>query len=75
MIVTTEHSIYQVDLKARVMRRLNSSHDPTPRQGVDGEWKAYDSLTPRTPEVGTSIFIDWGEGRGTLTSLITEIEK
>lgn len=68
MLIRTQHSSYDIDLRARVLRRLDEGLKPS-------EWKAYDSLTPKTPEVGCSVFIDYGDGRGTMTGLITEVVR
>lgn len=63
MIVKTAETEYELDLHARVLRRNG------------GEWEAYDHLTPRTPEVGVAVAIDYGKGRQVMTSLIVEVEK
>ena len=75
MIFHTEYSTYEIDLEGRRCRRLDSTHEPTPNQGEDGTWREYEHITPIVPEVGTALFIAWGEGRHTMTSLITEVER
>lgn len=57
MIFTTEFSTYEVNLDDCLIRRLNSVHDPTPRQGEDGKWKSYEALT--APMVGEKVLITW----------------
>lgn len=57
MIFKTEFSTYEVDLDEMKVRRLDSSHDPLPRQGADGEWKAYEAIT--APMVGSPVLITW----------------
>lgn len=76
MKFTTENSEYEVDFRLRAIRRLSSTHAPTPRQGYDEEWKRYVSLTTvfDDDEEGFCFFIDWdGEGHGTLTSPVKEL--
>lgn len=44
--VTASGSVYEVDQEKKQVRRLNGVNDPTPRQGQDGEWRTYKSMTP-----------------------------
>jgi hypothetical protein len=44
--VTTANSVYQINEADHLIRRVSGANDPTPRQGVDGEWQAYDSIQP-----------------------------
>lgn len=41
----TENSTYEVNNKAKQIRRLSGRVEPTPRIGTDGEWKTYAMLT------------------------------
>ena len=75
----TLNSEYEVDEEHSLIRRLSSNHEPTARQGVDGEWKSYAYLAPThvgDPPEAWSYFISWdNQGHGTLTSTVTEIVK
>ena len=44
--VTTVNSVYQINEADHLIRRVSGANDPTPRQGVDGEWQAYESIQP-----------------------------
>lgn len=73
-IIKTEHSVYEIDKDRCRVRRLTSDHDPTPRQGEDGDWKGYEDLR----FMADGMFIIWGFtysgiAQGTLTSRILEI--
>lgn len=79
--VTITGSIYELDLSARRLRRLEGKLPPTPRQGVDGEWREYASVS--IPRVGSSLLTTWrvvqdGDGfsvmQMTATSKILSIE-
>lgn len=74
MIYKTESgSVYQVDEANSRVRRLLGTNAPTPRQGPDGEWKQYVSLSMWNTEDGKCLWIDWtGHGNGTVTSRIVE---
>lgn len=56
--VTVTESVYEVDQEAKRIRRLSSSHDPTLRQGADGDWKPYKNLSGL--EINQSVTILWG---------------
>lgn len=75
--ITETGSIYEVDESNNKIRRLEGSHDPTPRQGPDGEWKEYLRLS--SIQIDKSVIIIWKmEGlvaKTTITSHITEIIK
>ncbi len=83
MIFTTRNSTYEVDQANKQVRRLNGKKDPTPRTGLDGEWRQYSDISK--PIVGHSVWILWTaatpllEGSDpkdlpmTITSPITEI--
>lgn len=55
--VTESGSVYEFDMAAKHIRRLNGTADPTPRQGKDGEWRSFESLTPI--KVGQPVLITW----------------
>ncbi len=40
-LIQTENSNYEIDYPNKRVRRLTSSHAPTPRQGIDGEWREF----------------------------------
>ena len=42
--VTTANSVYQINEADRLIRRSSGTGDPTPRQGKDGAWQAYESI-------------------------------
>lgn len=56
---TISGSVYEVDTKAKKIRRLNGNGDPTPRQGKDGEWQRY--LNDITVEKDQPVWIQWAE--------------
>jgi hypothetical protein len=59
MTVTTETgSIYEIDPVFKRMRRMAGTHDPTPNQRGDGQWRAYNEIT--TPVVGERLIVAWG---------------
>jgi len=43
--ITTDFSIYEVDFGNNRVRRVSGVNKPTPRQGADGEWKTYMSVS------------------------------
>ena len=46
MVFYTETgSVYEVDLIGKRIRRLRGKKDPQPRQGEDGKWKGYASIS------------------------------
>jgi hypothetical protein len=68
-IKTITGSVYEIDTISKRIRRINGTHAPTSRQGNDGEWKVYASLTSLDKY---GLFIDWaGDGKGTVTSMVT----
>lgn len=70
--VTTENSVYEIDVENLRTRRIKGIEDPTPRQGPDSEWKSYANLQ----FVDGGVFFDWdGEGHGTLTSPIVATDE
>ena len=72
---TETSSIYEVDSINKKIRRLEGVANPTPRQGLDGEWKPYLQLD--NCSVGQQALITWriedGIRKCTQTSLITEL--
>jgi hypothetical protein len=74
----TGNSTYEVDWTNKLIRRLQGVRAPTPRQGEDGQWKAFASITPVLDgtDDGFFFFIDWdGEGHGTCTTVVQEITE
>jgi hypothetical protein len=57
---TRSGSVYEVDQKEQRIRRLGGPDDPQPRQGDDGEWKAYRSISPI--ELGRCVLVCWPTG-------------
>lgn len=57
MIFKTENSTYEVDFDETKIRRIEGSHKPTLRQGHDGDWKPYESIT--CPMAGATALIVW----------------
>ena len=71
-LTTASGSIYELDVDGKRVRRLTGKIAPTPRQGADGEWKAFVTLH----EVGDSLGFDWdGEGHCTFTSPVVKKEE
>lgn len=81
---TTESgSTYQVDLTNKKIRRVKGVADPTPRQGRDGEWKAFKQLIPNAVTVGHPLIVMWTDEEkpfipgglpSTMTSRVTYVE-
>lgn len=80
--LTETGSQYELDLKAKKIRRLGGEHDPTPRQGKDGEWRSFHDVT--AVRVGKPVTIIWSGQPGTMgaaegalpatsTSLVTKV--
>lgn len=66
--VTKSGSVYEVDVPGKRVRRLHGEQDPTPRQGKDGEWRAYAAMYWVT---GRCLVFDWaGDGKCTMTSAV-----
>jgi hypothetical protein len=67
---TLSGSSYELDAAHQRVRRLSGPKDPQPRQGADGEWKAYVVIM----RLSDGLFFDWnGYGNGTLTSPISDV--
>lgn len=58
VFVTSTGSTYEVDLENKRIRRLSGEHDPTPRQGRDGDWRSYLEITPIEVNAPVGIFWD-----------------
>lgn len=68
MIVrTASGSIYEFDQAKKQVRRIEGVHNPTPRQGKDGEWKAYASLH----KVEGCLLITWNLEDTSIPATIT----
>ncbi len=71
----TANSCYE--MQGDMIRRLEGVNDPTPRQGPDGEWKTFSSISEIA--IGLPVVINWryNEEKGvdecTITSAVTEI--
>lgn len=53
---TLSGSVYEVDKARKLIRRLSGVKDPTPRQGVDGIWKRYESVSVELQKNATIIW-------------------
>ncbi len=73
----TRNSIYELDPDQHRIRRVSGVNDPTLRQGDDGEWQTY--LTISEVVVGSIVVIVWeynvedGSAKGTNTSIVQQI--
>lgn len=54
---TASGSTYEIDQEAKKIRRVMGARAPQPRQGRDGEWRAYRDVSPL--EIGDPVFIYW----------------
>ena len=54
--VNTVNSTYEIDEAGSLIRRVFGINQSTPRQGTDGEWKAYKFIVP----CGGGLLIVWG---------------
>lgn len=60
MVIHTQNgSIYEVDRKNKRVRRLSGKGNPTPKLGVDGEWRLYLDIQPDPPEIDLPLLIVW----------------
>jgi hypothetical protein len=73
VIFETQFSLYEADDDKPQVRRLAGFHDPTPRQGEDGEWKEYVEMSPVV--VGEHVIIcwRWNTERGVMETTITSL--
>lgn len=75
----THNSIYEIS-EGRI-RRLIGAFDPKPRQGPDGEWKEF--LTISKPVIGQSVTIIWrivekdgkSVAESTITSAVVHVQE
>lgn len=73
----TQNSLYLVDVSNRRVKRVDSNHPPTRRQGLDGNWTDF---VDANVVAGGVFFVwaygpsdvadDWTTGHGTLTSIV-----
>ena len=54
--VTTANSTYEINDADHLIRRVLGANDPTPRQGMDGQWRSYVELMPHFG----GLLIVWG---------------
>ena len=75
MIFHTENSTYEV--RGFAVRRLSGRNDPTPRQGKDGEWRDFRTMTP--VEVGSRVLFVWETvedvAKSTVTGVVMRVEE
>lgn len=72
MIFTTQSgSTYEVDDVQQRIRRLNGLRESTTRQGTDGAWRQYESIS--TIEAGNPVLIQWEGVKCTLTSAVVDV--
>lgn len=57
IFVTETGSSYELDAANYRVRRLNGSSSPTQRQGPDGQWRTYTSIS--NVELNSSVLICW----------------
>lgn len=85
-LTTESRSVYELDEENKRVRRVIGIGGPTPRTGIDGEWKKYEEvyLTARHAiKKGSAAFvskdcliIDWtGRGNCTLTSPVVFVSS
>lgn len=56
---TASDSEYELDLEKKLIRRLSGSNLATNRQGSDGDWKSYHSISDVM--VGRAVLIVWSK--------------
>ena len=75
MIFRTQNSTYEIDTEGKRIRRLYGANDPEPRQGQDGEWKAYEEVTDIEP--GIPVIVVWRRdgllARSTILSRVVDV--
>ena len=57
LLITESGSRYELEADTRRIRRVEGTHAPTSRQGRDGEWKPFTSVS--TPQVGEALVVVW----------------
>lgn len=77
---TESGSVYELDTANKRVRRIGGVRAPTPRQGADGGWRAYEYLPAGEPAIGGRFAVAYNVGggvtggdEGTLTSPVTMI--
>lgn len=74
---TESGSIYEVDTESKRARRVSGEHEPTERQGRDGQWRRYLWVSPI--KVGLPVFFTWDvediRYKGTLTSQAVDVQE
>lgn len=72
---TQSNSIYEVDVENKRIRRMEGKINPTPRQGIDGEWKKF--LDISEIELNSPCVIIWEQigdiSKTTMTSNVMMI--
>jgi len=72
---TESGSQYEVDYENSRIRRIAGNALPTPRQGADGEWKSYMTISPLVKDC--AVVIIWkmagAIAQSTITSEVKEI--
>ena len=69
---TTTGSVYELDAVNNRVRRISGLHEPTPYQGVDGEWSEYrDTLSAAPPRIGEPMFFWWDTVGDTMRMTMT----
>ena len=69
---TISGSSYEIDLIENKIRRLQGINNPSPRQGTDGEWKSFISISDLA--IDSPLLIQWEGIKATLTSVVVKIE-
>lgn len=70
IFITESGSEYEVNHETKCIRRVSGTHDPTPLQGKDGEWRSYNRAFIELEE---RALIMWGGGKGTITTKVVSI--
>jgi len=70
---TISGSTYELDLEGKKIRRMEGIIDPTPRQGVDGEWRTFETCSEVV--VGQVVLIVWKGIKSTVTSNVAMIHN
>lgn len=76
--LTETGSIYEIDEANKQVRRISGQHAPTHRQGEDGCWRTYYSITNLLAWVGGRVLIVWDQveeedGQTILQSTLTSV--
>lgn len=57
IFITMSGSRYEADLQNKKIRRLSGANQPTLRQGKDGDWREFDSIS--SIEINKEVLIIW----------------